>query len=74
MLQEWGSVAPGKVVLWQREPLFLDAVGAAVYPVWVLCPGWPRGGDNVKGKSRHISADDEHEATTLSLFEVSCSD
>lgn len=60
MLQELGSVAPGKVMLWLRKPLFLDAVGAAVYPVWVSCPGWPCGGGNMKGKSHHFLADDEH--------------
>lgn len=47
-------------MLWLREPLFLDAVGAAVYPVWILCPDWPGEGDSLKGKSCHISADDKH--------------
>lgn len=63
MLQEWGSVALGKVMLWLRQPLFLeflDPVGAAAYPVWVSCPGWPCGGDSLEGRSCHILADDEH--------------
>lgn len=49
-----GCAALGKVTLRLREPLFLDAVGAGVYPAWVSRPSWPCGGDNVGGKSPRI--------------------